>query len=311
MPKSLVFGELCVDVILFDPASVPVFNTPTWAKKVVIRLGGSASYTAQGLNALGLSVGINSYVGSDWITRHFLDELEAQKIHLDQVLVQQNITTPTCICTSDACKKKFVGCSTFSPYPLSLLELTLEDVNLVYFGGYLLYPELWDGSLAGLFARAKKQALIVVDTQYLPVPASLYKDRALTRQNLQDVDVLLVNRSESLVLTGCKKPQEAAALLATLGPRIVVIKLGDQGCLVWSNQEWFESKSFVTCNNDPVGAGDLFGAAFSYGCLQKWELPAISEFANAYAALCVSRTENVFPNPDTTLAFLNRQYESL
>ncbi|PIP38556.1 MAG: 2-keto-3-deoxygluconate kinase, partial [Desulfobacterales bacterium CG23_combo_of_CG06-09_8_20_14_all_51_8] len=40
---------------------------------------------------------------------------------------------------------------------------------------------------------------------------------------------------------------------------------------------------------DPIGAGDYFGAAFTYSLLQKWSLQKVSDFANAFAALCISR----------------------
>jgi len=144
-----------------------------------------------------------------------------------------------------------------------------------------------------------------VDTQFLPISVDLYRQRALTKANLRDVDLLLVNRSESLALTACKKPVEAAKYLADLGPKTIVTKLGDQGCLVWSDDEWFESQPFNAPARDPLGAGDLFGAAFSFGCLQKWDLKYTSDFANAFAALSISRDRVDLPGIRATQDFMN------
>ena len=305
MYKALVLGELCVDVILFDPASVPVFNIPLWGKETIIRLGGSASYTAQGLRSLGVDVTINSYVGNDWITRHFLDELIAKDIHLDQVLVQKDITTPICVSKAVSGVKSFIGCSPFSPYPLDLMEVPIQDMELIYFGGYLLYPELWDGCLASLFSRARQTSLIVMDTQLLPLPVDVYKNRALNKECLEHVDILLLNQVESLALTDCETPIDAAKKLSELGPKTVVVKLGRKGCMVWSNDQIISSKPYEITARDPVGAGDFFGAAFAFGVLNNWDLQVVSDFANAFASLCISRSGVDLPDMNSSLSLVN------
>jgi sugar/nucleoside kinase (ribokinase family) len=58
---------------------------------------------------------------------------------------------------------------------------------------------------------------------------------------------------------------------------------------------------------DPIGAGDYFGAAFAYGLLQGWSLQKVSDFANAFAALCISRKKGEgLPSLAETLASLER-----
>jgi len=58
----------------------------------------------------------------------------------------------------------------------------------------------------------------------------------------------------------------------------------------------FSSVIFKVRVCDTAGAGDMFGGAFTYGLLQKWNLKKIATFANAVAAFGISHTrENKYP----------------
>jgi sugar/nucleoside kinase (ribokinase family) len=213
--------------------------------------------------------------------------------------------SPLCVAISERGKKSFVACSTLLEYSQDCLRLPDEEVDLMYFGGYLLYPELWDGSLADFFERARGQALIVVDTQMLPIPTQIYKEKALSVDNLEHVGCLLTAWKEAEALTGCTHPLEAAKVLIELGPRIVIIKLGKDGSLTHTSEASFVSKSFNVQARDLIGAGDFYGAAFSYSLIQDWDLQPASDFANAFAALCVRRTSTQgIPDRTEVLAFM-------
>jgi len=202
-----------------------------------------------------------------------------------------------------------VACTPLLRHDPEDLTCSLEGIGLLYFGGYLLYPELWDGSVARLFEKAKaRRTLIAVDTQLLPISPHLFKDKALTPATMRYVDVLFVDRKEALALTDRKEPSEAAQELAALGPQVVVVKLGSEGCLTWSQGECISSEVLDVEAYDPIGAGDYFGAAFAYGLLQEWSLQKVSDFANAFAALCISREKGKgLPSTAETLALLERR----
>lgn len=301
MYKALVLGEVCIDVIIFNPSSIPVFGIPLWAEDTQILLGGSASLTSQGLNALDVDVRINSYSGKDWIIEQLLSELEQKGINCDTILRNELIKTPICTCAIKQGRKEFISCSPFSPYPLELMDAELENEDLFYFGGLLLYPELWEGDLARFINRAKSHALIVVDTQILPCKKNIYLKRALTKENLGQVDVLLLNRNECQILTGSDNLLTAGKFLASFGPKIIVVKLGSEGAFVVNGENSFYCESHSEDVYNPVGAGDLFGAAFSFGLLNNWTLQKAVAFANAYASMAISRKENRYPNFTETI----------
>ncbi len=308
MPAALVLGELCLDVIVYNPQSVAVLGKPIWAEDIVIRLGGSATYAAQALRSLGLEVSLCGVVGEDATTDHWLSRLREEGINVEKLRRQAGQPMPRCIAICEGGRKSFVACSPLLSHDPDTLQCPLEGIALLYFGGYLLYPELWDGPLARLFEGAREQQILVVlDTQLLPISPDLFKDKALTPETMRHVDVLFVNRKEALALTGREQPLEAAGELAALGPRIVAVKLGSEGCLTWSRGECISSRSLDVDAHDPVGAGDYFGAAFAYGLLQGWNLQRVSDFANAFAALCISREKGkALPSMVETLAVLER-----
>lgn len=292
MSRALVLGELCTDVIIYNPASVPVLGVPVWAEHVIFRLGGSAAYTARGLRTLGLDVQLSGAVSSsDFVAQQGIEELAYEGIDVSKVHQIPNVPMVTSVGVSDGGEKNFVGCSPLLNYSADFLDFSTQDVDLLYFGGYLLYPELWDGSLANLFERIKEGTLISLDVQMLPIPPERYQDKALSEENLEHVDVLFANRQEAFALTGCDDLEGAAETIGSYGPKIVVLKLGAEGSLAWTSDGSYLSEAFDVVARDPIGAGDYFGAAFSYGLLQRWSLQKASEFANAFAALCISSTE--------------------
>jgi ribokinase len=108
--------------------------------------------------------------------------------------------------------------------------------------------------------RAKTRALIALDTQeeYCDGNEAAILDLA------SQVDVFMPSADEVRRLIGAREPAEAARYFASLGPRVVVIKLGAAGCLVHDaiSGEIFMSSSVPGPVVDTTGAGDAFCSAF-------------------------------------------------
>ena len=124
-----------------------------------------------------------------------------------------------------------------------------------------------------------------------PAPA-----QPLTDELLALVDILTPNEAEALGLIGEKvrrlAPAEAGEIAHQLrqrGPRTVIIKLGDQGCFA---DEGGTANHFPSFRVDPVdttAAGDTFNAALAVALADDSSLDAAIQFANAAAAISVTR----------------------
>lgn len=124
-----------------------------------------------------------------------------------------------------------------------------------------------------------------------PAPA-----RPLARELLERVDLLTPNESEACLLLGRapgrltfeEAPEVAAALLA-MGPRAVILKLGELGCYYADAERSLASPGFAVEARDTTAAGDTFNGALAVALAEGMALERALEFANAAAALSVTR----------------------
>lgn len=88
------------------------------------------------------------------------------------------------------------------------------------------------------------------------------------RETLKRVDVLLINDAETRQLTGEANLVKAAQIILSWGPRVLVVKRGEYGVLMFSLDErgnllFFGVPAYpLESVFDPTGAGDSFAGGF-------------------------------------------------
>lgn len=83
------------------------------------------------------------------------------------------------------------------------------------------------------------------------------------REVLKRVDALIINDSEVQLLTGARNIVLGAEMIRAMGPRMVVIKKGEHGCVAFGPDEVFCAPAFPLRDVlDPTGAGDTFAGGF-------------------------------------------------
>lgn len=132
-------------------------------------------------------------------------------------------------------------------------------------------------------AREEGVTTILDPAPAQPLPAEL----------LAHVDVLTPNESEALGLLGMPSrrlgPSEASGIAGRLGPGTVIMKLGDQGAVVYSKTATSHHPAFPVSAVDTTAAGDTFNGAFAVALAEGRTLDDSVRFANAAAALSVTR----------------------
>jgi sugar/nucleoside kinase (ribokinase family) len=82
-------------------------------------------------------------------------------------------------------------------------------------------------------------------------------------QVLKRIDILLINEGELRELTGSWNTVRAARDVLKLGPKAVVIKRGEYGFFMFTENQYFVLPAFPVENVvDPTGAGDTFAGGF-------------------------------------------------
>ena len=74
-----------------------------------------------------------------------------------------------------------------------------------------------------------------------------------------------------------------------MGPKTVILKLGDQGCLLLDDAGPRRFPAFPVEVRDTTAAGDTFNAALAVALVEGKPMDEAIQFANAAAAISVTR----------------------
>jgi len=102
---------------------------------------------------------------------------------------------------------------------------------------------------------------------------------------LEAAHLVLPSGSEAQLLTGLSGVEAACRALLHLGPELVALKRGAQGCSIFTRDSVLEVSPFPVDAVDPTGAGDCFDAGFVAGLLEGLTLSEVGRLANACGAL--------------------------
>lgn len=129
-----------------------------------------------------------------------------------------------------------------------------RDSPFVFLGN--IHPTLQLQVLNHIHDRPK---LVALDTMNLWIKENR-KDLLAT---IKAVDVLIVNDSEAVMISGCQHLIEAARTIAKMGPSTLCVKRGEHGALLVQGERIFVAPAYPLCKVvDPTGAGDTFAGGF-------------------------------------------------
>lgn len=112
---------------------------------------------------------------------------------------------------------------------------------------------------ASVLKQAVHPDLVICDTMDFWISGK--RDALL--ETMTQVDVLIINDSEARDLVEDHNLARAANQILGLGPRAVVIKRGEHGATLITNDTYFSVPAFpVLSVMDPTGAGDSFAGGF-------------------------------------------------
>ena len=107
--------------------------------------------------------------------------------------------------------------------------------------------------------QIKKPKLIACDTMNYWIE----NKRTELLKLFKKIDILIINEAESRELTNQNNLIKAAKDLLKLGPKIIVIKKGEHGVLVFTENSIFTTPAYLMESiSDPTGAGDTFAGGF-------------------------------------------------
>ena len=143
-----------------------------------------------------------------------------------------------------------------------------------------------------VIAKLTAPKLIVADTMNLWIT----NEKPEVCKLLKKLDGLVLNDAEVRMLTGKKNLVEAAGDVLKMGPKFVVIKKGEHGCLMRAGDECFVLPAYpADAVIDPTGAGDTFAGGMMGYIASKgsFSLPTLRT-AISYGTVAASYTISGF-----------------
>ena len=139
-----------------------------------------------------------------------------------------------------------------------------------------------------MVGRLKAPKLVVADTMNLWIQTQ----REELGKLLKHIHGLVLNDGEARLLTEKKNLIEAARDVLKMGPKFVVIKKGEHGCLMVSDRDTFVLPAYPADRViDPTGAGDSFaGGMMGYLATQGTFSSATVKRALAFGTVVASYT---------------------
>ena len=266
------------------------------------QLGGAPANFGYQAHALGAEAQIISAVGSDPLGRQILERLTG--LGLDTSLVQTvSKATGTVSVKLDSTHQPLFTIHEHVAWD----ALTVQDAALacvsradaVCFGTLAQRSEPSRQTVRTLVKRANPRALKVLD---INLRQHFYSNNVLDA-SLRLANVLKINDDELPIVADFAEisgsPRDQLRELADLYQlSTVILTRGEQGSLIFRDEQWFDHPGVPTEVVDSVGAGDAFTAAVTLGLLAGWTLEAISNTANELAAYVCAQPGATPPLPD-------------
>jgi len=242
-----------VSLLVVGSVALDTVETPFGSVKDA--LGGSAIYISAAASYFTSPVRLVGVVGDDFPKEH-IQFLESRQIDIDGLQIIRG-------------KKTFRWGGKYH-YDLNVRDTLFTELNVfkdfdpVIPSTYKTSSYVCLGNIDPLLQRKilrqiNRPRLVVGDTMNYWIetkPAEL-------AETMKSMDVLIVNDSEARLLTNEPNLIKAAKKIIKIGPRIVIIKKGEHGATLVTEETIFSAPAYPLENIfDPTGAGDTFAGGF-------------------------------------------------
>ncbi len=284
---------------------------------------GTESNVAVGSVRLGYSAGWISRLGDDELGRYIYNFLKGEGVDVSQVVFEKEAPTGLYFVQRDypIPGKSIVyyyrkGSAASRLCPDDVRPEYLKSVKVFHTTGVsLALSKSCNEAVGKAFEISKKLGLMIsFDTN---IRLKLWSPEEARKEMLRCIpmsDILFTDLNDGMIILGKNDPKVIAEEFLSMGPEIVVVKMGEKGGYAATLEgESFTRSAFKVPVVDVIGAGDAFDATFLCSRLEGYNLERSLDYANAAGALCVTVRGDVeaFPTFDDIKKFLSREEDFL
>lgn len=283
----VVFGDLLLDVYIRLTAFPVEAGQMQPASRFELGPGGAGN-VAIACARFGLEPTALGEIGGDESGEIVRRGLAAEGVDTTHLAVTPGAATPAAVVFVDES-----GQPSYAGYPGSLRRREiLPEWQTAVDRSQAVFADGWTEDRASaemvvqILARARAQG---ISTFFDPGPGNPSLDNSWHARALAETTVALVNEAEAGRLSGLVDPVAAGRKLLGLGPQLVVLKRGREGCVAFRGQDMHVAPGLAVPIVDTTGAGDSVAAAVMYAYLRQLNLADLVDLANATGAAKVQK----------------------
>jgi 5-dehydro-2-deoxygluconokinase len=257
-------------------------------------VGGFAGNVSTGLARLRVATAIVSKVGNDGHGEFIRDFLSHEGVDVRWLGIDHTLNTPVVFCEiwpPDRFPLLFYRTPTCPDWELTTDDFDLDaiaEVPVLLVSGTGLAREKSRAAHEAALERHRHTAIFDLDYRpsFWPAPAA-YQEAV--QAVLPRADIVVGNEEEVRAATGLSDPRAGISALRARGPRILVLKRGGEGAVLFHDDREFEVPPVRMEVVNGLGAGDAFLAALTHGVLRGIDLGTAVRRANWAGAFVASQ----------------------
>lgn len=284
MNKIIVFGSINIDLV------VSVDNFPKPGETILGRQhqwfpGGKGANQAVAIRRLGGDVCMVGKIGDDHLGQSAVNILNNENINTSYLKIINGVSTGLAIIQVDAQGENTIvvspGANALWPETEEAIDILLNGHDLAVFQLEIPVP-----TVGKIIQSAKKKGIYTV-LNAAPAHIDIIPF-------LPQVDLLIVNETETALLSGENNISsinihQAVNRLMELGPKEIIVTLGENGCLVFTGGQYHAISSYRVKAVDATAAGDTFVGAVVTKLSEGENVLEAARWAVAAGALTVTR----------------------
>lgn len=296
------FDLLCIGEPLMEFAEV----TRNGERLMLPGFGGDTMNVAVAAARQGAKVAVFTALGDDRFGRDFLTLWDREGVDRSTVITRRNGHTGVYFITYGPNGHEFTYARAGSAASLitetELPAELLANVRVLHVSGISqAISESASDAVSVAIAQAKAAGALVSYDTNLRLPLwPLERARSVIHRAIAQADIARPGLDDARQLTGLRTPDEIADFYLDLGPKIVALTLGEQGCLIATPEARRVVPGIRVEAVDASGAGDTFGGAFLAEYVKTGDPFVAAQYANAAAALQTRGHGAVAPMPTRT-----------
>ena len=248
--------------------------------------GGKGANQAVACARLGGNTQFMACVGQDAFGREIVAQFAHEGIDTQCIENMEGVNTGVALIFVDGKAENCIGIASEANAALTAGYVEKHKAAIEQSDYLLMQLETPDEAILAAAKVAKNAETTVVLN---PAPAKVLSDELLSH-----IDMITPNQTEAELLTGIavntpEDAQKAASILHQKGVKQVVITMGRQGAYISEQGEEHVVSGFTVTAVDTTAAGDTFNGALLVKLAEGETLSQAASFANAAAALSVTR----------------------